>query len=59
VSAHALCGHCATLKKLTGAGTIVRHYLSLPVSRRAVPTVGRGQAKRLCPGSGQPPRTVR
>jgi AAA domain len=56
VSAHALCDHCATAKKLTTAGTIIRHYLTINVSRRAVRTVGRGRVKRLCPGSGRPPR---
>ncbi len=56
MSAHATCQHCAKLKRLTSAGVIERHYLTLDVSRRAVPTVGRGRVKRLCSGSGRPPR---
>jgi hypothetical protein len=56
MSAHALCDHCASLKKLGASGLIVRHYLSIDVTRRAVHSVGRGRVKRLCPGSGKRPR---
>jgi hypothetical protein len=56
VGAHAVCDHCARLQRLTSAGLIARHYLTIDVSRRAVPTVGRGRVKRLCSGSGQRPR---
>jgi hypothetical protein len=58
MSGHALCDHCATLRRLTDAGLIVRHYLTIDVSRRAVRTVGAGRVKRLCSGSGRPPRRV-
>jgi hypothetical protein len=56
MSAHALCAHCSTLKKLTSAGTVERHYLTFDVSRSAVPSLGKGRVKRLCQGSGKPPR---
>jgi hypothetical protein len=56
VSQHALCDHCATLKKLTSTGLIVRHYLTFDVSRRAIHSLGKGRIRRLCQGSGKPPR---
>lgn len=53
---HALCDHCARLQRLTSAGLIARHYLTIDVSRRAIHMVGTGRVKRLCSGSGRPPR---
>ena len=32
------------------------HLLKIDVSRRAVPSVGRGRVRRRCPGSGKAPR---
>lgn len=52
------CDYCTRLLKLRDDGLIPRHYLSIPVSRRAVPTVGAGRVRRLCSGSGKPPRRV-
>ena len=51
-----LCDGCAGLKRLNGAGLIPLHYIAIPVSARAVRTVGRGRVRRRCPGSGQRPR---
>jgi len=52
------CDGCAGTKRLNGAGLIPLHYLSIPVSARAVPTVGAGRVRRRCPGSGKAPRRV-
>jgi hypothetical protein len=30
MSAHALCDHCATLKRLTSSGVLVLHFLKVP-----------------------------
>jgi hypothetical protein len=50
------CNGCTGLKRLRDDGTVPTHYLGIPVSRRAVRTVGAGRVRRLCPGSGKPPR---
>jgi hypothetical protein len=50
------CDGCAGLKRLRDDGTVPVHYLSIPVSRRAVRTIGAGRVRRRCPGSGKPPR---
>jgi hypothetical protein len=50
------CSYCARQWRLDAHGALVVHYLHLPVSRRAVRTVGAGRVRRLCPGSGKPPR---
>jgi hypothetical protein len=54
--AMALCDACARLKKLTAHGKVPIHYLALPVSNRAIHTVGARRVRRRCPGSGRPPR---
>jgi hypothetical protein len=51
-----ICQHCARRKRLDAAGFVVAHYLTLRVSRRALPLVGAGQVKRLCSGSKRLPR---
>jgi hypothetical protein len=51
-----LCDACARLRRLTSDGMVPAHYLALPVSNRAVRTVGAGRVGRRCPGSGKPPR---
>jgi hypothetical protein len=51
-----VCDGCAGMKRLTGAGLIPTHYIGIPVSARAVRSVGRGRVKRRCPGSGKAPR---
>jgi hypothetical protein len=53
-----ICDGCAGLKELRGDGTIAVHYITIPVSRRAVRSVGAGRVRRRCPGSGKPPRRV-
>lgn len=53
---HATCDGCATLKRLTSAGTIVLHYIRMP---EYVPgTIRQRKTRRACPGSGRPPRRV-
>jgi len=53
-----ICDGCAGLKELRDDGTIPVHHVGIPVSRRAVPAVGKGKARRRCPGSRKPPRRV-
>ena len=50
------CDGCAGLKRLRDDGTVPIPYVDIPVSRRGVRTVGTGQVRRRCPGSGKPPR---
>jgi hypothetical protein len=52
------CPYCARRKRLDHAGRLPCHYLTIPVTRRAVPTVGAGRVRRRCPGSGKQPRRV-
>jgi hypothetical protein len=47
---HGPCDYCAKLVRLTPAGLIKRHYL---VKDRR----GGGDRRRLCPGTGRPPRS--
>jgi len=51
-----ICDGCAGVKELRGDGTIPVHHVGIPVSRRAVPAVGKGRVRRRCPGSGKQPR---
>lgn len=54
MSAHGLCDHCATTKRLTSAGYITLHYLKV---REGVRNLDRTRkVRRACPGSGRPPR---
>jgi hypothetical protein len=39
---HGICDGCAGLKRLRDDGTIPIHYIGIPVSARAVRTVGAG-----------------
>lgn len=48
---HGPCQHCARLRRLSPTGLVERHYM---VKSR----LGGGDRRRLCPGSGQPPRRV-
>lgn len=50
------CDGCGRVRRLTVDGLVPVHYLTLPVSNRAVRTVGAGRVRRRCPGSGRPPR---
>jgi hypothetical protein len=53
-----LCDTCARLRRLTAEGLVPVHYLSLPVSNRAIRTVGAARVRRRCPGSGKAARRV-
>jgi hypothetical protein len=53
-----ICDGCAGLKRLRDDGTVPIHMLGIPVSRRAITSVGKGRVKRRCPGSGKRPRRV-
>jgi hypothetical protein len=50
------CDYCAATKRLDQHGRIVTHYLAIPVTRRAIPSVGPGRVRRRCSGSSRPPR---
>jgi hypothetical protein len=52
------CAYCARLRRPTVDGLVPVHYLTIPVSARAVRTVGAGRVRRRCPGSARPPRTT-
>jgi hypothetical protein len=52
----AVCDYCGRSRRLTAAGLVERHRVSIPVSASAVPTVGRGRVRPWCSGSGKPPR---
>jgi hypothetical protein len=52
----AVCDWFGKLRQLTADGVMAAHLVSLPVSRAAVASVGRGQVRRRCSGSGRPPR---
>ena len=55
---HARCDYCARTKRLDQHGRIVVHYLTIPVSAKAIRAVGAGRVRRRCSGSGRPPREV-
>lgn len=50
------CDGCAGLKRVREDGTIPLHYIGIPVSARAVRSVGAGKVRRKCPGSLKAPR---
>jgi hypothetical protein len=52
------CDGCAGKKALRTDGLVPVHMLSIPVSRRAVTSVGKGKVSRRCPGSLKRPRRV-
>jgi hypothetical protein len=54
-----LCDACARLRRLTAEGLVPVHYLALPVSNRAIHTVGAARVRGRCPGSGKAPRRQR
>jgi hypothetical protein len=53
-----VCDGCAGTKRLTGAGLIPTHYIGIPVSARAIRSVGAARVRRRCPGSLKAPRRV-
>jgi hypothetical protein len=50
------CDACRGMKRLTDQGLVPVHYIGIPVSARAVRSVGAGRVRRRCPGSGKAPR---
>jgi glutaredoxin len=55
---HSTCPYCARTKRLDAHGLVVVHYLMIPVSAKAIKTVGAGRVRRRCQGGGRPPREV-
>jgi hypothetical protein len=53
-----VCDACARLRRLTAEGVVGVHYIGLPVSNRAIHSVGARRVRRRCPGSGKAPRRV-
>jgi hypothetical protein len=53
---HGHCDYCARTKRLDQHGRIVVHYLTIPVSAKAIRSVGAGRVRRRCSRSGRPPR---
>jgi hypothetical protein len=53
---HGRCDYCARTKPLDQHGRIVTHYLTIPVSAKAIRAVGAGRVRRRCSGSGRLPR---
>jgi hypothetical protein len=53
-----LCDACARARRLTSDGLVPVHYIALPVSNRAIHSVGSRRVRRRCPGSQKPPRRV-
>jgi hypothetical protein len=54
----AICDYCGRLRELDGQGRIVRHRVSIPVSRAAIHSVGRAKVRPVCSGSGKAPRRI-
>ena len=54
MSVVATCKYCMTRQRVRGDGTLPRHFVTLPVSKHAVPTVGAGSVRRRCSGSNRP-----
>jgi hypothetical protein len=52
------CAYCARQWKLDDQRRLVTHYLTIPVSAKAIRAVGSGRVRRRCSGSGRPPREV-
>lgn len=50
----AVCRYCMRRVTVRADGCLAVHYLALPISPRAVPSVGAGMVKRRCSGSGRP-----
>lgn len=53
-----VCDGCGGAKRLRDDGLVPIHMLSIPVSARAVRSVGAGRVRRRCPGSLKAPRRV-
>ncbi len=53
-----VCDGCGGLKRLRDDGSVPIHMIGIPVSAKAIHTVGARRVKRRCPGGGQRPRWV-
>lgn len=51
---HGLCDYCAKLKRIGSDGLIERHFTRIPSNVRN--TTRHRKVRRLCQGSGRPPR---
>jgi hypothetical protein len=51
-----VCDGCGGQKRLNADGRIPIHMIGIPVSARAIHSVGSRRVRRRCPGSGKPPR---
>jgi len=54
----AVCRYCMKPVQVRADGKLARHHVSIPVSRRAVHTVGAGSVRRRCSGSERPAQTA-
>jgi hypothetical protein len=50
------CGFCQRPQRVRADGRLAAHDVTWPVSQRAVRSVGAGQGRTRCLGSGQPPQ---
>jgi len=55
----ARCAWCHRDVPIRADGKLKRHTITLPVSARAVHTVGAGSVQRRCSGSDKPPEAMR
>jgi hypothetical protein len=53
-----VCDGCGGVKRLRTDGTVPIHMLAIPVSAKAIHSVGARRVSRRCPGSLRPPRQV-
>lgn len=51
-----VCDGCAGLKRLRDDGAVPIHMIGIPISAKAIHSVGARRVRRRCPGSGKPPR---
>ena len=52
---HGTCSYCARTKRLDGHGLVVVHFLSIPVSAKAIRAVGAARVRRRCSAPGNDP----
>lgn len=57
--ARAVCPYCRRPVFIRTDGQLARHDVRLPISAKAVTTVGSGSVQRRCSGSGKPPKAER
>jgi hypothetical protein len=54
MTATVVCRYCMQRAHVRADGRLAIHHITLPVSARAVNTVGAGSVKRRCSGSARP-----